>query len=99
METQTAQQITPLNGTAEDVTVIKKYKNRKLYDTDSSRYVTLSDIYALFQEGKAVKVVNNVTDEDVTVNILLQALAEKSKGQTRSDVASALVGMANYITK
>jgi polyhydroxyalkanoate synthesis regulator protein len=70
-----------------------------LYDTESSRYVTLSDVYALFQEGKTVRVVNNVNEEDVTVNILLQALAERSKGQTKVDIAATLVNMASYLTK
>lgn len=96
---QTSPQITLPTSTAESVTVIKKYKNRKLYDTESSRYVTLNDVYTLFQDGKAVKVVNNVNEEDVTVNILLQALAEKSKGKDRQDVASTLRVMANYLTK
>lgn len=99
METQTSPQVTLPTNAGEAVTVIKKYKNRKLYDTESSRYVTLNDVYALFQEGKAVKVVSNVNEEDVTVNILLQALAEKSKGQERTDIASTLRTMANYLTK
>lgn len=99
METQTSPQVTLPTNTGDATTVIKKYKNRKLYDTDSSRYVTLNDVYALFESGKAVKVVNNVNEEDVTVNILLQALAERSKGQARTDIAATLVNMASYLTK
>lgn len=100
METQaTIPQTLPTSNSVEGVTVIKKYKNRKLYDTESSRYVTLNDVYALFAEGKPVKVISNVNEEDVTVNILLQALAEKSKGQNRSDIAATLKTMASYLTK
>lgn len=99
METQANPQTALPTSNGEAVTVVKKYKNRKLYDTSSSRYITLGDIFTLFQEGKTVQVISNVTDEDVTINTLLQALAEKSKGQTKSEIASTLVSMSQYLTK
>jgi polyhydroxyalkanoate synthesis repressor PhaR len=99
MEAQASPQITLPSSTEQAITVIKKYKNRKLYDTESSRYVTLKDIYTFFQEGKNVQVINNVNEEDVTVNILLLALAEKSKNQNRTEIASELDRMSKYLTK
>jgi PHB/PHA accumulation regulator DNA-binding domain len=80
MEAQASPQITLPSSTEQAITVIKKYKNRKLYDTESSRYVTLKE-------------------EDVTVNILLLALAEKSKNQNRTEIASELDRMSKYLTK
>lgn len=79
------------------VLVYKRYQNRKLYDTEKSRYVTLMDIYTSMEEGRAIQVVNASTSEDITTNILLAALVEKSRGQTRSDVAIMLDKMTSYL--
>ena len=46
--------------------LIKKYGNRRLYDTQASRYVNLDDIAAMIREGKPVQVVDAKTREDLT---------------------------------
>ena len=59
--------------------VIKRYKNRKLYDTEDSRYVTLGEVFNYVRGGGNVQVVNNPTSEDITSVTLLSAIIEQSK--------------------
>ncbi len=59
--------------------IIKRYPNRKLYDTDSKRYVTLSETADLVREGVEVQVVDHRTNEDLTAVILTQIIAEQEK--------------------
>jgi len=61
--------------------VIKKYANRRLYDTSSSRYVNLEDIAALVRNGKDVQVVDAGTGEDLTRVTLTQVIVEDARGQ------------------
>jgi len=60
--------------------LIKKYPNRRLYDTQTSTYVTLSDIKALVMANEVFKVLDAKTDEDLTRNILLQIILEEEAG-------------------
>jgi polyhydroxyalkanoate synthesis repressor PhaR len=62
-------------------TVIKKYGNRRLYDTSGSRYVNLEEIAALVRNGKDVQVLDAKTGEDLTRVILTQIILEDAKGQ------------------
>ena len=55
---------------------IKKYSNRRLYDTDRSVYVNLEDVAGLIREGHVVRVLDARTDEDLTRQVLLQILLE-----------------------
>lgn len=57
--------------------VIKKYPNRRLYDTVESRYITLADIRRLVVEKVDFVVVDKKTQEDITRTILLQVIAEQ----------------------
>ncbi len=57
--------------------LIKKYPNRRLYDTQTSSYVTLSDIKSLVMGGEPFKVVDAKTEDDLTRNILLQIILEE----------------------
>lgn len=57
--------------------LIKKYPNRRLYDTQTSAYVTLSDIKELVMAVEPFKVVDAKTDEDLTRSILLQIILEE----------------------
>jgi len=57
--------------------VIKKYPNRRLYDTVESRYITLADVRRLVLERVDFLVVDKKTDEDITRSILLQVIAEQ----------------------
>jgi len=61
--------------------VIKKYANRRLYDTSHSRYINLEDIAALVRNGKEVQVVDAGTGDDITRVTLTQIIVEDAKGQ------------------
>ena len=65
---------------AGEARLIKKYPNRRLYDTQTSTYVTLSDIKNLVMSGDAFSVVDAKTDDDLTRNILLQIILEEEAG-------------------
>lgn len=60
--------------------IIKKYPNRRLYDTELSRYITLSDVRDLVLKGVDFKVVGANSDEDLTRSILLQIIIEQESG-------------------
>ena len=57
--------------------VIKKYPNRRLYDTVDSKYITLADIRRLVLERVEFTVIDKKTEEDITRSILLQVIAEQ----------------------
>ena len=57
-------------------TVIKKYANRRLYDTERSTYVTLADLAAMTREGRNFIVKDARTDEDITASIFVQIVLE-----------------------
>jgi polyhydroxyalkanoate synthesis repressor PhaR len=57
--------------------LIRKYANRRLYDTGGSRHVTLDDLRQLVVEGEKIKVVDDKSGEDLTRPILLQIIAEQ----------------------
>ena len=57
--------------------VIKKYANRRLYDSTASRHVTLEDLRGLIVQGERIKVVDDKTGEDLTRSILLQIIADQ----------------------
>jgi polyhydroxyalkanoate synthesis repressor PhaR len=59
--------------------LIKKYANRRLYDSSQSRHVTLDDIRALIVKGEKIKVVEDKTGHDITRHILLQVIAEQEQ--------------------
>ncbi len=56
--------------------IIKKYANRRLYNTDSSSYITLDFLAGLVREGKDFTVLDAKTDEDITRQILTQIIFE-----------------------
>ncbi len=58
---------------------IKRYENRKLYDTEASSYVSLRDIAALVQDGERVEVIDNVSGEDITAQTLTTVILEEGK--------------------
>ena len=63
--------------------VIKKYANRRLYNTESSSYVTLEHLSAMTREGREFKVVDAKTNEEITHGILTQIIMdEESRGRT-----------------
>jgi polyhydroxyalkanoate synthesis repressor PhaR len=60
---------------------IKKYSNRRLYDTTHKAYVTLEEIADLIKEGNEIKVLDSQTDEDITKVILIQVILESEKNK------------------
>ena len=66
-----------------DTRIIKKYPNRRLYDTKDSRYITLGDIYHLVMDREGFEVIDQKTGDNLTCSILLQVMAEQvHSGQT-----------------
>lgn len=62
--------------------IIKKYPNRRLYDTEISRYITLSDLRESILKGVKFKVMDANTGDDITRTILLQIITEQESGGT-----------------
>ncbi|MCU7879084.1 MAG: polyhydroxyalkanoate synthesis repressor PhaR [Candidatus Thiodiazotropha sp. (ex. Lucinoma kazani)] len=60
--------------------IIKKYPNRRLYDTEQSKYITLTQLRQLIISGVLIKVVDSTSEEDITRNILLQIILETESG-------------------
>lgn len=59
--------------------LIRKYANRRLYDTGGSRHVTLEDLRQLIVAGEKIKVVDDKTGEDLTRAVLLQIISEQEQ--------------------
>ena len=60
--------------------LIKKYPNRRLYDTTESRYITLEEVREMVLKEIPFKVVDRQSEEDITRNILLQIIMEQESG-------------------
>ena len=70
------------------VVVVKKYANRRLYNTETSSYITLEHLAAMTRAGRDFKVVDAKTDEDITHNVLTQIIMEEeSRGETMLPVS------------
>lgn len=61
----------------DDERIIKKYPNRRLYDTGVSKYVTLADLRSLVKDSVKFRVIDVKTDEDITRSILMQIIIEE----------------------
>ena len=75
--------------------IIKKYPNRRLYDTTESKYVTLNDVRKLVLEGVSFCVIDKKSGEDISRNILLQIIIEQEdEGEPlfTTDVLEQLIG-------
>ncbi len=64
--------------------VIKRYSNRKLYDTKDSRYVTLLQIAEMVRAGEEVQIIDNNTKDDLTEITLAQIIYEEQKAHSRN---------------
>lgn len=64
--------------------IIKRYSNRKLYDTKGSRYVTLLQVAEMVREGEEVQIIDNNTKDDLTEITLAQIIYEEQKARSRS---------------
>ena len=78
----------------ESTKTIKRYPNRKMYDTEESRYVNLDELAAMIREGIEVRVVDHKSGEDVTGMVLAQILYEEERrkqGTLSTDVMQRIV--------
>ncbi|MDP2325878.1 MAG: polyhydroxyalkanoate synthesis regulator DNA-binding domain-containing protein [Gammaproteobacteria bacterium] len=73
--------------------LIRKYVNRRLYDTTQSRYVNLDDLRELILKGSQVKIVEQATGADITTPVLLQIIADGQRGGVPLLSADFLAGM------
>jgi polyhydroxyalkanoate synthesis repressor PhaR len=73
--------------------VIKRYPNRKLYDTEAKQYVTLGQIATLIREGNRITVVDHATGEDLTALTLTQVIFEQEKRRRGFLPQSVLTGL------
>ena len=85
-----------------DHIIIKKYSNRRLYDSSNKRYVTLEDIATLIREGSEISVVDSQSGEDITKLILIQTILESEKN--KEDILPVsflhmLIKYGNHIAK
>jgi polyhydroxyalkanoate synthesis repressor PhaR len=73
--------------------VIKKYSNRKLYNTVTKKYITLSEISQLIRSGNEVSVIDNDSGEDITADTLSQIIFMQGKKQKKFLPGSVLVSL------
>src|SRR5690625_858652 len=79
-----------------DNRLIKKYPNRRLYDTHASSYITLADIKQLVLEHEDFRVIDSKTEEDITRSILLQIILDEESGQGPIFSANALAQIIRF---
>lgn len=70
--------------------IIKRYSNRKLYDTEQSTYITLDEIQGMVKGGEDIRIIDNKTKEDITNVTLAQIIFEQEKSHKRLLPLSAL---------
>jgi polyhydroxyalkanoate synthesis repressor PhaR len=68
-----------MKETMKEMKIIKRYQNRKLYDTHESSYVTLDEIAKMIKAGEDLRVIDNKTKNDITASTLTQLLYESEK--------------------
>jgi len=71
------------SGPSSDAVLIKRYANRKLYNTATSRYITLKGIAELIEVGEQVRVIDNESGEDITSVTLSQILVDTERASRR----------------
>ena len=78
------------------VRIIKKYPNRRLYDTDTSSYITLAEIKQLVMESEPLQVVDAKTGDDLTRSILLQIILEEEANGSPMFTAPVLSNIIRF---
>ena len=71
--------------------IIKKYPNRRLYDTSQSQYVNLDYIKTLINERQECKVIASKTEDDITKSLLLQIISESEANENQSLLTNTLL--------
>ena len=75
------------------VRLIKRYANRKLYDTSDSRYIKLDEIAELLNSGEELRIIDNETKEDITRITLAQILVRRGRKGSLGDSMTSLKGL------
>jgi polyhydroxyalkanoate synthesis repressor PhaR len=78
--------------------LIKKYPNRRLYDTERSCYITIDDVRKLVLDGEDIKVVDDQSGEDVTRSVLIQIIIEHESGSRATfttDMLARFIRLSN----
>jgi len=73
--------------------VIKRYANRKLYDMDAKRYITLQGIADLIRQGQEVRVIDHESGADITLQVQAQIIFEEEKKTSRGLPGAVLTGL------
>lgn len=79
--------------------LIKKYKNRRLYDTEISQYITIEELQRYVIQGILFRVEDSATGKDITNTSLLQILVEREEGPSSffsTDILRQLIVLANH---
>lgn len=76
--------------------IIKKYPNRRLYDTATSSYITLAEVKGLVMESETFQVLDVKTGEDLTRSILLQIILEEESNGTPMFTAPVLASVIRF---
>ena len=71
--------------------IIKKYPNRRLYDTSRSQYVNLDYIKTLIEDSKEFQVIDSKSEADITKSILLQIISESETNDNQSLLTNSLL--------
>jgi len=87
-------------ASADDALLIKRYASRRLYNTETSDYVTLEDIAGFIRDGREVKIVDLKSGDDLTRQYLLQIIAEhESRGESVLPIAVLTDLVRSYSTQ
>ena len=78
----------------DDVRIIKKYPNRRIYDTAESKYITLGDVRSMVVQGVEFQVIDTQSKKDITRTILLQIIIEQ---ESESDPLFSTDNLQNFI--
>ena len=70
---------------------LKKYPNRRLYDTTDSRYVTMDDVRDIITQGESIEVIDSKDNQDITRTVLLQILAEQEADGTGTVLTNRVI--------
>ena len=89
-QTRRASTAEPATAPKDGVRILKKYPNRRLYDTRSSSYITLADVKKMVLAGTEFEVRDAKTSEDLTRSILLQIILEEESGGVPMFTANTL---------
>ena len=80
------------------MTTFKKYKNRKIYSTETKGYVKLEDILSLVKAGQSVQVVSHGSGVDVTNEVVREAILRSSELSTETLVAMLMKGQPEQLS-